>query len=169
MSCEEKDISSKLHPDTKILEKFTINNWDSEVEDLKKDDPLFRFPSEEGLSREICYQLQHVRDAINLYRTLALPNSTRDITCKRPLFLPFLRRNLRYNKYIPDTSNLSIQNAKILEKKSESLKNSIIHHQNNSDLLDTSDNNTESECSDQDMGIRLISIKHQLLPGMFYS
>ena len=154
---EEREALSRTSRDKRKLEKFTSPspNWNAGVDDEKS--PLFCLPKEDGLDAEICKELQFIRDSINLYRTLRLPSSA-DQNLQRPVFLPFLRRNLRYSNYVP----VAIESTK--SKSKATLKSELQSRFSKIDNSDTSIDN-DSDFNDQDMSIKLISVKHNLLPA----
>ncbi|KAE9554256.1 hypothetical protein FO519_002555 [Halicephalobus sp. NKZ332] len=154
---EEREALSR-NLEKKKLEKFTsqVPDWVAGMTD--EDPPLFALPKTDGLDAEICKELQFIRDSINLYRTLRLPNSSKE-KLQRPFFLPFLKRNLRYHNYIPVSAEPVKSKFPGISKSESQSKFSKVENS------DTSIDNESSDFSDQDMSIKLISVKHNLLPA----
>ena len=111
---------------------------------------MFQFPKDDGLDREISKKLQFVRDSINLYRTLHLQNANND-RVERPLFLPFLRRNLRYNNYVPSDGKRA-SSTPMRETPDASASTPSETHE------DASHDNV-------DLAVKLLSIKNNILPA----
>lgn len=149
MTVEEKEVLETMPENIKMTEKFRCQNWDFEVK--KQADVLFQLPEDDGLNSEISKQLQFVRDSLNLYRTMNLPHVQSN--SRRPVFLPFLRRNLRYNNFVPISQKSLILDSQKIQKLPK--------------VTPEPSENTESECSEQDLSIKLLSIKHNLLPVGF--
>uniref|UniRef100_A0AC34GTW0 Polycomb protein VEFS-Box domain-containing protein n=1 Tax=Panagrolaimus sp. ES5 TaxID=591445 RepID=A0AC34GTW0_9BILA len=175
MSSEEATALDTIGPNTKMMERFSIQNWDFAPESIKdshENSPLFKFPEEDGLDREISRKLQIVRDTISLYRTMRLFNDTQNL--KRPVFLPFLRRNLRYTNYIP-TEDKKSNKALLIKENKENAK----EVEGEAQVSESSPDTTVSVKSEEekpnrmersthnvhDLSIKLLSIKHKMLPA----
>uniref|UniRef100_A0AC35FIR6 Polycomb protein VEFS-Box domain-containing protein n=1 Tax=Panagrolaimus sp. PS1159 TaxID=55785 RepID=A0AC35FIR6_9BILA len=174
MSSEETTALDTIGPNTKMMERFSIQNWEFAPESIKdshETSPLFKFPEEDGLDREISRKLQSVRDIINLYRTMRLFNDTDKL--KRPVFLPFLRRNLRYNNYIPTEE----KSSKTLTMKKENKENAKVEAEEEASQSSPQDSTITAKSEEKlnrtersthnvhDLSIKLLSIKHKMLPA----
>uniref|UniRef100_A0A7E4V191 MSP domain-containing protein n=1 Tax=Panagrellus redivivus TaxID=6233 RepID=A0A7E4V191_PANRE len=164
---EQNAMLKTLDPDKKMRGKFVVYNYNEELK-AYPERPMFDLPSPEQVVEEQHETLKYINNTIALYRTMIRnsahprPSGVKEQPLK-PLFLPFLRRNLRYNKYLPEKITTKIQmtaNKKVqFEDLSMEETSSETTNDSNDGIL---------PCS-QDIIVKLVSIRHNLLPAGYHA